>query len=150
MGDFLTDSQRATLVDVLDRIIPKEGEIPSAGQIATDYVETAATASATTARVVLDTLVATDVAAGSHHGKPFLDIDDSAKETLLKMVEEQNPEMFSEFVRLAYSGYYTNTSVIERLGPDAGTPQPKGLPIAPFDPTIVEKVRNLGPRYRAT
>ena len=149
MGAFLTDTQRATLVDVLDRIIPEEGEMPSAGHIAADYVESAATASSTTARVVLDSLMAIDATAGSHHSKPFLDIADSAKEALLKMVEEQNPQLFGEFVNLAYSGYYTNTTVIERLGPDAGTPQPEGLPIAPFDPTIVGEVRKLGPRYRA-
>ena len=150
MGDFLTHTQRATLADVLDCIIPEEAETPGAGQIAADHVEWAATASPATARIVLDTLTATDAAAGSHHGEPFSDIADSAKETLLKLVEKQNPDLFGEFVSLAYGGYYTNASVIKRLGPDAGTPQPKGLPVPPFDPTIVEEVRNLGPRYRAT
>lgn len=146
MSDILTDAQRATLMDMLDRIIPKDGDMPGAGQIATDYVEAAATAAA---RVVLDTLMATDAAAGSQHGKPFSDVADSAKEAVLKTVEAQDPDVFEEFVSLAYSGYYTNASIIGRLGPDAGTPQPQGLPIAPFDPAIVEKVRDLGPRYRA-
>ena len=150
MGDILTDSQRATLAHVLDGIIPKDSGMPGAGQIAADYVESVATASASTARVVLDTLMATDAVAGSQHGKPFSDVADSEKEILLKMVEAQDPDVFEEFVSLAYSGYYTNSSIIERLGPDAGTPQPRGLPIAPFDPAIVEKVRDLGPRYRAT
>lgn len=150
MSDFLTDSQRATLIDVLDRILPEESNMPGAGHIAADYVESAATASASTARVVLDTLMATDAVAGSEHGRPFSDVADSEKEALLRMVEARDPDVFEEFLSLAYSGYYTNASIIERLGPDAGTPQPRGLPIAPFDPAIVEKVRDLGPRYRAT
>ena len=49
-----------------------------------------------------------------------------------------------------YDGYNTHPSVTERLGPDAGTPQPRGFPIAPFDPRIVEKVRHIGPRYQST
>ena len=150
MGNFLTKIQRSTLVDVLDRIIPRTGEMPGAGQIAIEYVETAATASSSTGRVVLDTLMAIDVAAGSGNGKRFADVADSAKAALLRVIEEQDPAVFSEFVDLVYDGYYTDPSVIERLGPDAGTPQPSGFPIAPFDPRIVEKVRHIGPRYRST
>lgn len=149
MSDLLTDAQRAALAHVLDHIIPGEGDMP-AGQIAAGYVESAATASAAAARTVLDALAATDAAAGSQHGKPFCDIADSQKEALLKVVEAQDPQVFDDFVSLVYRGYYTNASVIERLGPDAGTPQPKGFPIAPFDPAIVGKVRGLGPHYRAT
>ena len=58
MGNFLTKIQRSTLVDVLDRIIPRTEEMPGAGQIAIKYVETTATASSSTGCVVLDTLMA--------------------------------------------------------------------------------------------
>ena len=127
MGKFLTQIQRANLVDVLDRIIPRTGEMPGAGQIAVEYVEAAALESAVTARV---------------------EIADTEKVALLEVVAEQRPSLFGEFVGLVYDGYYTDASVIERLGPDAGKPQPEGRPIAPFDPQIVVSVRQLGPRYR--
>jgi hypothetical protein len=148
LGKFLTQIQRANLVDVLDRIIPRTGEMPGAGQIAVEYVEAAALESAVTARVVLDTLMAVDAVAGSGHGKPITEIADTEKVALLEVVAEQRPSLFGEFVDLVYDGYYTDASVIERLGPDAGKPQPEGRPIAPFDPQIVVSVRQLGPRYR--
>ena len=101
-----------------------------------------------TAGVVLDTLMAIDAAAGSGYGKPFTEIADTEKVALLEAVAEQRPSLFGEFVDLVYDGYYTDAFVIERLGPDAGKPQPEGRPIAPFDPQIVVSVRQLGPRYR--
>ena len=150
MGTFLTCTQRAILVDLLDQIIPEKGDMPGAGQASFDHVESVALGSTFAARVVLDMLKDADAIAGTHHGKPFSDLDDSAKESSLKMVEDQDPEIFSAFVGLVYSGYYTNAAVIRRLGPNARKPQPTGFPIDPFDPTIVETVRGLGPRYRAT
>jgi hypothetical protein len=148
LDKFLTDIQKAGLVDVLDLIIPRLGEMPGAGQIVFEYVKAAACGSAATARVVLDTLMAIDAAAGSGYGKPFTEIADTEKVALLEAVEEQRPSLFGEFVDLVYDGYYTDAFVIERLGPDAGKPQPEGRPIALFDPQIVVSVRQLGPRYR--
>ena len=150
MDIFLTEIQRTLLVDALDRIIPEAGEMPGAGAIAVEYVESAATTRSTTARTVLGTLMAIDAAAGSEYGKPFTDIADSSKASLLLVVERMYPKLFGEFVDLVYDGYYTDASVIERLGPDAGKPQPEGRPIAPFDPQIVKSVRQLGPKYRTT
>jgi len=149
MSNLLTDTQRSLLEDVLDHIIPKEGDMPAAGQIAASYVESASSTSAITIRVVLDMLALTAATAGSLHSKSFSDIADSLKGPLLKIIEEQSPEIFRDFVTLVYNGYYTNASVIKRLGPDARIPQPTGFPISPFNPAIVNNVRNLGPRYRA-
>jgi hypothetical protein len=148
VGSFLTEVQRTLLVDVLDLIIPEAGEMPGAGAIAVEHVESAATTRPTTSRTVLGTLMAVDAAAGSEYGEPFTEIADSFKASLLRVVERMYPKLFGEFVDLVYDGYYTDASVIERLGPDAGKPQPEGRPIAPFDPQIVESVRQLGPKYR--
>lgn len=150
MAVILTRIQRATLMDLLDQIIPNEDDMPGAGEISTGYIESVVMVSSHTAHVVLDILKSTQAAANTHHSKPFSNLVDSAKKSSLKMVEDQDPELFSAFVRLAYSGYYTNSAVIKRLGPTARKPQPEGFPISPFDPTIVENVRNLRPRYRKT
>ena len=150
MNVLLTDTQRVLLKQLLDHIIPKEGEMPAAGEIAARHVEGAAEMSSVTARVVLDMMVVADAMAGSCYGKPFSDIADSSKEPLLKIIQEQYPRMFGEFVTLAYNGYYTDESVVRLLGPDAGIPQPKGFLVASFNPAIVSNVRKLGQRYRAT
>jgi hypothetical protein len=81
--------------------------MPGAGQIASEYVETEATASSSTGRVVLDTLMAIDVAAGSGHGKRFADMADSANAALIRVIEEQDRAVFSDFVDLVYDGYPT-------------------------------------------
>ena len=148
MAIILTRIQRATIVDLLDQIIPNEDGMPGAGEISTGYIESVVLVSPPTAHVILDILEATEAAANTHHSKPFSNLVDSAKKSSLKMVENQDPELFAAFVHLAYSGYYTNSAVINRIGPTARKPQPEGFPISPFDPSIVENVRNRGPRYR--
>ena len=147
---ILTRIQRATLVDLLDQIIPNEDGMPGAGEISAGYIESVVLVSPRTAHIILDILEATETAAHAHHSKPFSDLVDSAKKSSLKIVEDQGRELFDAFVRLVYSGYYTNSAVINRLGPTARKPQPEGFPISPFDPLIVENVRALGPRYRET
>ena len=98
---------------------------------------------------LLDTLKRADAVAGSRHQKAFCDLSEPHQYTVLKGVEKESPDLFMEFVRHTYSGYYTNPSVVGRLGADAGPPQPRGFPIEPFDPSIVDQVRKLGSRYRA-
>lgn len=149
MSSLLSEEQRFLLEDVLNNIIPGNDEMPAAGLVASDFVERSASGSAASKRIVLDMIAVADAAAGSYHNKPFSDVSDSSKESLLHIVEEQNKEIFSDFVNLVYDGYYTNPSVISLLGVDAGTPQPTGFSNPPFDPVIVDNVRTLGPRYRA-
>ncbi len=148
MSNLLSQEQRSLLEDVLDNIIPGSDEMPAAGLVASDFVERSAIGSVAIKRIVLDIVSATDAMAGLHHNKRFLDVSDSAKESLLKIVEEQNKGIFSDFVNLVYDGYYTNPSVIDLLGVDAGVPQPTGFSNPPFDPGIVDDVRMRGPRYR--
>ena len=148
MSSLLTNSQRVLLEDVLNHIIPSDVEMPAAGQAAIGYVESEAATYPSTRRIVLDILSLADSVAGYLHNKPFFRICNSLKEPLLKAVEEKHPRVFGAFVTLAYSGYYTNELVINKIGSNAGAPQPKGFPVAPFDPDIVRNTRKLGPRYR--
>ena len=148
MSNLLSEEQRSLLEDVLNNIIPGNDEMPAAGLVASDFVERSAIGSVTIKRIVLDIVAATGAMAGLHHNKRFLEVSDSSKESLLRIVEEQNKGIFSDFVNLVYDGYYTNPSVIGLLGVDAGTPQPTGFSNPPFDPGIVDDVRTRGPRYR--
>ena len=149
MSSLLSEEQRSLLEDVLNNLIPGNDEMPAAGLVASDFVERSASGSVAIRRIVLDIVAVMDAMAGLHHDKRFSDVSDSSKESLLKIVEEQNKDMFSAFVNLVYDGYYTNPSVTGLLGVDAGTPQPTGFSNPPFDPGIVDGVRTRGPRYRA-
>ena len=147
-SDFLTDTQCSLLVDIIDHIVPKNGELTAGGHIVIDYVESYAKTSPKTKRMLLDILALTDAMSGSLYNEKFLDIADFSKEPLLKEVEAQNSVIFGELVALVYDAYYTNEAVIKQIGPDAGIPQPKGASYQPFNPDIVENVRKLGPEYR--
>ena len=150
MRALLTDSQRETLNALIDRLIPPEGDRPGAGQAGVArYLESAAIRSTRVARNVLGTLQRADSVAGVEHGRPLLDLPADEKDAVLKAVGRQSPDLFHEFVFHVYSGYYTSQKALTPLGPDAGTPQPRGFPIEPFDPNIVDRVRRLGPKYRA-
>ena len=150
MSALLTDYQREMLTRLLDRLIPPEGDMPGAGQVGVaDYMESVSRRSPHEARTLLDTLKQADALAGSRHLKAFRDLSGPQQDAVLKEVEDRNPNLFLEFVHHTYSGYYTNPSVVGRLGADAGPPQPRGFPIKPFDPSIVDQVRKLGSHYRA-
>lgn len=150
MAVILTRIQHDTLVDLLDQIIPNQDGMPGAGEISTTYIESDVLVSQRTAHTIVNILEATEAVANTHHSKPFSNLVDSAKKSSLQMVADQDPELFAAFVHLVYSGYYTNSAVSNLLGPTARKPQPEGFPVSPFDPSIVENVRNLGPRYRET
>tara|TARA_B100000949_G_C13947838_1_gene311617 strand:- start:85 stop:537 length:453 start_codon:yes stop_codon:yes gene_type:complete len=148
MSDILTDSQLSMLRDILNTLIPADNNMPGAGSVATSFIETGAKKSATTKRTILDMLATTDAVSGLNHNRSFSDISNSSREPLLAIVEEQNRQIFSDFLNLAYDGYYTNPVVIKLLGHAAKTPQPTGFATQPFNPSIVDQVRTLGPRFR--
>ena len=148
MSSLLSGEQTTTLEDILNNIIPANDEMPAAGLVVRDFVGRSASRSPVRKRIVLAMIAVTDAVARAYHDKSFSEVPDSLKEFVLKIVEEQNEELFSEFVNLAYDGYYTNPSVINLLGVDAGAPQPVGFSNSSFDPGIVDNVRMLGPRYR--
>ena len=148
MSDILTNPQLSLLKDILDTLIPADNNMPGAGSIATSFFETMANKSAATKRTILDMLATTDAVSGLNHNRSFSDISNSSREPLLAIVEQQNNQTFSDFLNLAYDGYYTNPVVIKLLGPAAKTPQPTGFANQPFNPSIVDQVRTLGPRFR--
>ena len=130
MRALLTDSQRETLNALIDRLIPPEGDRPGAGQAGVArYLESGprsgrrewpATSSGPLQRA--------DSVAGVEHGRPLLDLPADEKDAVLKAVGRQSPDLFHEFVFHVYSGYYTSQKALTPLGPDAGTPQPRGFP----------------------
>ena len=150
MTTLLTDHQRETLTVLLDRLVPPRGEMPGAGQIGVaDYVESVSRGSPRVARTLLDTLKQVDAVAGSRHQKAFRNLSGPQQDDVIKELGRGSPDLFRQFVGHTYSGYYTNPEVVGRLGADAGPPQPRGFPIKPFDPSIVDQVRKLGSGYRA-
>ena len=97
----------------------------------------------------LDTIKQADAPAGSEREKSLRYLSGPQQDAVVEVVEKRSQHLCLEFVRHVYSVYYTDSEAAGRLDAGAGPPQPRGFPVKPFDPSIVDQVRRLGSGYRA-
>ncbi len=146
---LLTESQRALLTGVLDRLIPPSGELPGAGDLGVaGYIDRAASGSADLRRPILAVLGQIEAAAGRNHALSFADLSGEQQDAVLRQVESSEPEPFGTLLRQAYNGYYSSPKVIRGLGLEARPPQPLGYELDPGDLSALENVRRRGRAYR--
>ena len=146
---FFVDEQFRLVSDILDQIIPRQGEIPGAGEldIAT-YLDRVVGDSPRLRSLFSRGLVAVELAADGQFRKGFKDLTDEEKRAVLKEVEAAEREFFDILVWQTYNGYYTHRKVKLRLGGDVRPPQPQGYLLEKGDLSGLEKVRRRGPIYR--
>ena len=145
----LTQSQRRTLTHVLDRLIPGEGDFPSAGDLGVaSFIEGVLQGSAGLRRLLLDGLTCIEIVAQRELGRDFGELTPQEQDGLLKRVELERADFFSALVQQTYNGYYTNPAIFPLLGYEGDPPRPPGYPPEPFDPAILDRVRERGPIYR--
>ena len=70
------------------------------------------------------------------------------RETVLRRVEESQPDAFAALVRHTYFGYYGHPTVITALGLDPTPVQPRGHQPDPLEPPDLARVTERGPIYR--
>ena len=149
MTTFFVDDQLRLVRDVLDRIIPRQGEIPGAGEIGiAAYLDRVVGESPKLRALFSRGLVAVELTAEGQFKKGFTDLTDAEKTAVLKKVETAEGEFFDNLVWQTYNGYYTHRKVKSRLGADARPPQPQGYLLEKGDLSGLEKVRQRGPIYR--
>ncbi len=140
----LSSEQRSLLADVLDRIIPREGKHPGAGEVGVaDHVDDVLGRNPGLRYTFLSGLAALDRGA-----KPFLSLTTDEKVSLLHDVEAAHPDFFTALVRETYAGYYSNHGAVEALGLDPAPPQPTGYVLEPFDFALLDKARKRGKIYK--
>ena len=145
----LADAQRELLTRVLDRIVPAGDGLPGAGELGVaEFVESAVCSSLGQTRLLVDGLKLIEVTGGRHGSEAFGELDDDARDQVLRDVESTSPEFFDELVRLTYVGYYSQPRVAAALGLEARPPQPLGFDMQQGDLSLVENVRKRGPVYR--
>ena len=149
MTTFFVDDQLRLVRDVLDRIIPRQGEIPGAGELdIAAYLDRVLGESPKLRAFFSHGLVAVELTAEGQFKKGFTDLTDEEKIAVLREVEAAEGEFFNTLVWQTYNGYYTHPKVKLRLGADARPPQPQGYPLEKGDLSGLEKVRQRGPIYR--
>jgi hypothetical protein len=145
----LTPTQLAFLAAVQDRLIPREGELPGAGEAGGALVVDRYLAERAAWRPdVLAVLQAIDVAAGAAGRPSFLDLSGAERDAVLHAVEAAHPRLFRGLVRLTYAAYYTDAGVQRARGVTAAPPLPGGHTLPPFDESRLEPVRRRGKLWR--
>ena len=126
------------LATVLDRLLPPEGELPGAGGLGL-----AAGIPGEASAPVLDAL-----------SPGFAALSGEGQVAALRAIEAAAPAAFAALVKAAYTVYYADRRVLGAIeaatGYAARPPQPLGYDMEPFDPELLEVVRNRPPHYRET
>ena len=144
-----SEEQAALAAEVLDRIVPGRDGFPGAGELGVaQHVSGVAASNPDLGRLFQDGLASIESASREAHSAAFADLADDQKVEVLRTVEAGSPQFFAMLVRHTYAGYYSDSRVIELLGLEARPPQPLGFDLDPFDPSMVEKVRERGKVWR--
>ena len=146
---FLTGPQNALMIDVLDRIIPREGKFPGAAEHGVvDHIDRIVGKSRNLRRLFSEGLASVDMVSLNMYSKGFSSLSDEQRDAVLRRVESERGEFFEALVRHTYAGYYSSPAVIRLLGLEARPPQPMGYQLDPFDPGLLERVKKQGKIYR--
>ncbi|MCY4108763.1 MAG: gluconate 2-dehydrogenase subunit 3 family protein [Chloroflexi bacterium] len=143
----LVEAQLRLLAAIQDRLIPREGEMPGAGEIGGAEV----VAGYLRERPALhrDITTALDAVESTSGGQAsFRRLTDDDKDAVLKRVEAELPDEFETLWRQTYNSYYTNPAIQEKLGAGALPPQPQGYVMPAFDESRLDAVKKRGKLWR--
>ena len=141
-NSILSNTQRALLAAVLNRLVPAAAELPAAGDLGiAAFVESVAAGSTGKRRTLMDGLVQIELAANERGGS-FTTLGEAAQIDTLRAVAASSPGFFQELVTQTYRGYYTNEAVCGALG--YRPPNRDDYDPLPFDESLLEPVRQRG------
>jgi Gluconate 2-dehydrogenase subunit 3 len=148
-GGGFDAAQRATLVAMLDALVPRsaDGRLPGAGELglASGIEEQLGAMCAFTARG-LDALDALARERGAR-GFPALAVDERAE--VMNAHAAADPGFLPGLVFQVYSAYYQHPSVLSGLGLEPRPPHPKGYALEQPDlDALLAPVRTRAKQYR--
>ena len=128
MARFFGPEQTALMTAVVDRLIPREGDHPSASEVgAVEFIDAAVSESATLPRLFSAGMNRIEIESLRGGGARFVDLRDELQDQVLQTVETgSGSEFFEALVGQAYNAYYTNPAAVSALGVDPRPPQPAG------------------------
>ena len=147
----ITDADRVTLSEVMDRLIPAVDDLQAAGQMGLGpEVERMAGEVPRYARAVESVLdaLSTDPLSRAAGGFRALSPDD--RDNAISVIEKNIPGKFGTFLEVVYLAYYSQSAVHRRIGWVGRPPQPEGFDMPPFDESVLETVRKREPFWRKT
>ena len=150
----LPAQKRELLTAVQDRLIPRDGEMPGAGELGgAEVVSGYMNEFPHLQRAILETLEAIEAKSKTHGAgdatRPAFDqLDPSTKDEIFRDVESEFPGRFAVLVTQTYNSYYTNPTIQKILGAGALPPQPHGFEMPDFDESKLDGVKERGKTWR--
>ena len=146
---FLSEDYALLLVEVLDCIVPRDGDIPGAGEVGVAvYIGGEMDYSKYLKALIEEVLISIEETSQEMYSQCFGILPDRSKVDVLSRVESENGEFFKELVRLCYSGYYIDPEIRQFLGLEQRPPFPVGYDMEPLDMSLLENVKSRGRIYR--
>ena len=147
----INDSDRVTLGEVMDRLIPAVDDLPAAGQMGLGpEVERMASDVLRYANALESVLGAMSADPLSRAAGGFRALSPEDQDNAIRVIEKNIPDDFGTFLEIVYLAYYSQSTVHRRIGWVGRPPQPEGFDLSPFDESILETVRKREPFWRKT
>jgi hypothetical protein len=138
-----------TLIALIDEIIPAENDMPAASQVGTlAYWELLADTEAQVVTVVQTATSSVDEASDQQFGRPFARIRPTDRRAIVSALSEANTRLFGQLRDYVYEGYYLDPQVWQRLEYEPFPTGSGGPKMAPFDASLLTRVRGMSKRYR--
>lgn len=139
----LTDTERAVLSAVMDRLVPPIDALPGAGSMGlVPEVEAMSRQHVSFHRALIGLLDSLAV-------EGFTTLSGSTQDDEIGAFETTQPAMFNALLEVVYLAYYGDERVHRRIGWPTGALQPRGFELPPFDEAILEKARSRQPFWRS-
>ncbi len=139
-----TAAQQAALSSLLDVMIPPggDGRMPGAGQIGLGTRLCADLAAhPELVATVRAGLAALDTRARAQGAAAFVSLDPERRAAVVHEQHVHDSSLVSTMLFPVLVGYYEHPRVLEALGAEPRPPFPRGYELPPFDPTLLEPVR---------
>ncbi len=149
MAKFFGPDQTELMTAVVDRLIPREGDSPSASEAgAVAFIDAAVARSSVLPRLFLSGIHSLETESLRGGGARFVDLRAELQDQVLRAVETNSADFFDALIGQTYNAYYTNPTAVAALGIDPSPPQPVGYQVDAGDLSALANVTARGRAYR--
>ena len=145
---LLNESESETLGLAMDGIIPANSVMPSASQVgAVSYVLAILDDLPDIAPVFNELLAMIEATSQQLFNSDYVGLSASDWTAVLKDLESNHADLFDVLKEFTYEAYYTNETVFPLIGYEPHPTQTLGPEMAPFDPAVLDRVKQIPPFY---
>ena len=142
--DLYPDNARQLISAILDRLIPANDDLPSAGRMGLEGEVLRLARNQQQFHERFTNALGTFCSTNPNFTTSPAELQDE----MLRSFETVHPDAFRTFLDISYIVYYKDSRVHKRLGWENRPPQPEGYPMAPWDESVLKNIRKRKPFWR--